>query len=233
MKISVIMPAYNTASTIGTQLEALTQQEWQFDWELIVADNGSTDQTLSIIKSYVNCFPQLWIVYAIERRGATFARNTAASVAAGDAFIFCDADDVAAPDWLRTIATVLEAYDLVIGHMEMSKLNSRSPVPDMVHPEQKEIEHGRAKFEPYLYYVTGAGFGIRRSYHEIIGGFDENLMASEDVDYGFKAQLAGARVFFADQAVMHYHLRPNLSSSFQQGVFYSKSIVPHFSGVSE
>lgn len=219
MQVSVIMPTYNAASTICEQLDSLACQEWAADWELIIADNGSKDRTVELAETYRGRFPNLRILDAAGRRGAAYARNTGASAANGDVFVFCDADDVASPGWLTRITEPLREYDLVIGHMEFSALNKgnqEGAVP---------IEHLPSSYAPYKYYVSGAGFAIHRKFHETIGGFDESLMAGEDVDYGFRVQLAGARVYFADDAIMHYRLRPTLRSSYQQGTTYGKCTV--------
>jgi len=53
MKLSVIIPCYNEADTIATQLEVLAKQYWSEPWEVIVSDNGSTDDSLAIVEKYL------------------------------------------------------------------------------------------------------------------------------------------------------------------------------------
>ena len=52
MKLSVVIPCFNAASTIAAQLEALSKQQCSDTWEIIIADNGSTDETLNIVREY-------------------------------------------------------------------------------------------------------------------------------------------------------------------------------------
>lgn len=52
MKLSVIIPCFNAANTIAVQLEALAQKHWCESWEVIVSDNGSTDETVAIVEQY-------------------------------------------------------------------------------------------------------------------------------------------------------------------------------------
>ncbi|MGB3651561.1 MAG: glycosyltransferase, partial [Rivularia sp. (in: cyanobacteria)] len=52
MKLSVVIPCFNAANTIAAQLEAFTKQQCSEPWEIIIADNGSTDETLEIVKQY-------------------------------------------------------------------------------------------------------------------------------------------------------------------------------------
>lgn len=70
MRISVIIPCYNVASTIGCQLEALASQEWSEPWEVIVADNGSSDNSVAIVKTFLERIPSLvivlWLILILE-----------------------------------------------------------------------------------------------------------------------------------------------------------------------
>ena len=76
MKLSVIIPCYNAAETIAEQLEALTRQQWDKPWEIIVANNRSTDGSMAIVERYMERLPNLRIVDASERQGQPFALNT-------------------------------------------------------------------------------------------------------------------------------------------------------------
>ncbi|MCY7392121.1 MAG: glycosyltransferase, partial [Leptolyngbyaceae cyanobacterium CAN_BIN12] len=57
MKLSVILPCYNGAETIAVQLNALVQQQWSEDWEVIVVNNGSTDNSVEIVEEYRDRLP--------------------------------------------------------------------------------------------------------------------------------------------------------------------------------
>ncbi|MCY7394267.1 MAG: glycosyltransferase, partial [Leptolyngbyaceae cyanobacterium CAN_BIN12] len=75
MKLSVILPCFNGAETIAVQLEALTRQSWAGEWEVIVVNNGSTDNSMEIVKRYRDRLQNLQIVNAYQppepRRGVT------------------------------------------------------------------------------------------------------------------------------------------------------------------
>src|ERR671919_3057602 len=62
MKLSVVIPCLNAAETIGVQLDALRRQKWSERWEVIIADNGSTDATVSVIEANANGLPNLQII---------------------------------------------------------------------------------------------------------------------------------------------------------------------------
>lgn len=117
MKLSVILPCFNGADTIAVQLEALANQQWSEPWEVIVSNNGSTDESMAIVERYRNRLPNLLIVDAHAppepRRGVTHSYNTDIKAATGDAFVFCEADDEVAPGWLTAMGEALKHYDFV------------------------------------------------------------------------------------------------------------------------
>ena len=78
--LSVILPCFNASATIGHQLDALTAQRWDKRWEVIVADNGSTDASRTVAESYKDRL-DLRVVDASDRKGASHARNVGASAA--------------------------------------------------------------------------------------------------------------------------------------------------------
>lgn len=103
MKLSIIIPCFNAAATIGEQLQALVSQNWKDTWEVIVSDNGSTDGSIKVVEQFKGELPNLHIVDASRRRGTAHARNRGAAMASGDALVFVDADDEVAPGWLEAI----------------------------------------------------------------------------------------------------------------------------------
>ena len=125
-RISVVIPARDAAGTIAEQLAALAGQEYVGDWEVIVADNGSTDQTRGIVEDWRARVPGLRVVDASARPGPSFARNRGAADATGDLLVFCDADDAVAPGWLAAVARAAVDFDVVTGPQDVGPLNATS-----------------------------------------------------------------------------------------------------------
>ena len=96
MTLSIIIPCRNAARTIEETLQALADQKWPAAWEVIVADNGSTDNLARVVAKYTLRIPHLRLVDASARRGASYARNIGVNAATGEYILFCDADDVPA-----------------------------------------------------------------------------------------------------------------------------------------
>lgn len=206
MKLSVIIPCFNAADTIAVQLEALAQQEWSEPWEIVIADNGSTDQTIQIIQTYQQHLPNLRVVDASEKRGAAHARNVGASVAESESLAFCDADDEIAPGWVAAIGKALYEYDLVGGRDEHYKLNE----PWLVKTFGCENGFGVGFDHPYLPLISGNNFGVKRQLHQAIGGFDENIAILDDVDYGWRIQQLGIKPHEVEDALIHFRFRNSI-----------------------
>lgn len=221
MKLSVIIPCFNAADTIAVQLEALAKQQWSEPWEVILSDNGSTDESVAIVEQYQEKLPNLRIVDSSDRRGAAHARNVGVLAAAGDAIAFCDADDEVAPGWVAAMGEALSKYDFVGCRMEYNKLNE--PWTLKYRPSHRQVdglqEH---RHPPYLSYTPSSALGIRRSVHEAIGGFDKTLLKLQDIDYCWRIQLAGTELHFVPEAVVHYRYRNTTESLFHQARLWGK-----------
>ena len=215
MKLSVIIPCFNAANTIAVQLEALTHQDWCESWEVIVSNNGSTDETLAIVEQYQEKLPNLRIIDSSDQRGAAHARNVGASVAAGDALAFCDADDEVAPGWVAAMGEALSKYDFVAGKREYKKLNEPWTLK---YPRLTQVDGLQEyRYPPYLAHAASCNLGVRRLTHEAIGGFNESMLQLEDTDYCWRIQLAGTELHFVPEAVVHYRLRHMLEGIYHQG----------------
>lgn len=214
MQLSVIIPCYNAASTIAAQLEALAGQSWRGTWEVIVADNRSTDESMAIVNGYRPRLPNLRIVDASERQGQPFALNAGAAAATGESLAFCDADDEVGMGWVAAMGEALARYDFVACRIDTERLN----------PSWLQESRGNAQcdglqriwYPPYLPHAGGGTLGVKRALHEAVGGFDESLPYLHDTDYCFKIQLRGVPLHFVPDAVTHVRYREQLGGIFHQ-----------------
>jgi glycosyltransferase involved in cell wall biosynthesis len=213
VKLSVIMACFNGADTIATQLDALAQQQWSEPWELIIADNGSTDNTLAIVGRYQERIPHLRVVDASARRGQPYALNVGARAAKADALVFVDADDEVAPGWVAAIGDALARYEFVASRFDVKKLNSGWVLESRGQPQNNDLQ---AYNPPFLPFAGSSGLGVRRARHEAVGGFDESMPVVFDTDYCFRIQLAGAPLHFVPEAVLHIRHRDSLSGIYRQ-----------------
>jgi glycosyltransferase involved in cell wall biosynthesis len=220
MKLSVIIPCYNAADTIGAQLEALAGQRWIEPWEVIVSDNGSTDETLVVVERYREQLRNLRLIDSSERQGTAHARNAGVQASDGDALAFCDADDEVAPGWVAAIGEALSIRDFVASRFDIEKLNEPWVQKSHANPQRDRL--GQYKYPPYLTHAGGSGMGVKRSVHEAVGGFDESLRILEDTDYCWRIQLAGIKLHFVPDALVHVRYRDTLCGIYRQARTYAE-----------
>jgi glycosyltransferase involved in cell wall biosynthesis len=211
MNLSVIVPCFNAADTIAFQLEALAKQQCSKPWEIVVADNGSTDDTVGIIKQYQHHIPHLRFVEASARRGSAYARNIGASVAKSEALAFCDADDEVAPGWVAAMIEALSKHDFVAGCNEYSKLNQLWVIQCCEYREGNGVNK-----HPYFPYAGASNLGVKRSVHEMVGGFDETMLSLQDVDYCWRIQEAGKTLDSAKDALVHFRFRNTIGGLYRR-----------------
>jgi glycosyltransferase involved in cell wall biosynthesis len=216
MKLSVVIPCLNVADTIAIQLEALAKQQWSDPWEVIVADNGSTDGSMDVVKRYESRLPNLRIVDASSKRGQAYARNMGAKAAMGESIIFCDADDEVAPDWLVAMGEALCKWEFVACRIDVCKLSPPWVAKTRNHSQARGLQTlGELSFLPH---AGGGTIGVKRRIHEEVGGFDESCRLLEDTDYCWRVQLKGTALHFVPDAVMHVRLRDTLKGTFRQSL---------------
>lgn len=213
MKLSVIIPCYNEAGTIAGQLEALTIQQWYAPWEIIISDNGSTDETVAIAEQYQEKLPNLRIVDSSDRQGAAHARNVGVSAAKGEVLAFCDADDEVASGWVSAMGEALSEYDFVAGKRDYAKLNEPET---LAYRPLNQVDKLLTGYPPYLPHASSSNLGIKRSIHEAVNGFDETMLRVEDTDYCWRVQLAGTKLHFVPKAMIHYRLRDRIGAIYHQ-----------------
>lgn len=110
--ISVVIPAYNCSSTIARCIESVLRSECEAVVELIVVDDGSSDETLTVLRSIKD--PRVLVIHT-SNNGVSSARNTGLRLASGRYVTFIDADDYISTDYLEILLFhAQEGHDLVI-----------------------------------------------------------------------------------------------------------------------
>ncbi|WP_037176650.1 glycosyltransferase [Rhodococcus sp. UNC363MFTsu5.1] len=207
--VSVIIPAFNCAHLIDTQLTALAEQDYTGTFEVIVSDNGSTDNLPALLTNHpLAARLDLRRVDSAGVSGASHARNVGVEHARGDFLAFCDADDRAHPTWLTEMVVMATTSDAVGGPIETDSLND----PDVAAWLPAPPPNTQAVV-PGMYPVAGScNFGLWRSVFDAVGPWDESyITGSEDADYCLRLQLAGFGLAHAPKALMGYRIRSSHS----------------------
>ncbi|MCI1748725.1 MAG: glycosyltransferase [Acidipropionibacterium sp.] len=211
---SVIIACYNATDTLPKQLEALSRQENAPSFEVILSDNGSDDGLLALADEWAHRL-DVQYVWSGQMPGAAYARNVGMSIARADKWLFCDADDVVAADWVACGARTLERAQVFSG--------------GAVHANDQELEAALerlwARFahesgpievaeEPAEWpIIMGGNFGILRSAALAVGGFDASMVFGvEDNDLAVRLEESGFFISAGNTSRIIYRKRNDLAS---------------------
>lgn len=192
--ISVIVPAYNVERVLPAALACLERQTFRGEWEILLADNGSSDGTREVALAWQDRLPILTVIDASARRGAGAARNIAAERARGDRLAFCDSDDLVSPGWLEAYDAALTECSIATGPIGFFRDGTEPPDLEGGFTDAPPIYRG------WLPYGFGCNLAITASLFRRLEGFEEVTPSGEDVDLCLRAQLAGERFCFVHDA---------------------------------
>lgn len=213
--VSVVIPAFNAASTIACQLDALVTQGDAPPFEVVVADNRSTDATAEVAASYRGRL-DIRVVAAHQRQGVNCARNVGIAAARGSIIVLLDADDRAAPGTLRALTRALEVTPTA---------GIAAGILSMHDPATFELERPQG----YLPYAPGGFMAMRKSVYDTVGGFDEDFIGGHDeVDLCWRAQHAGFEIAIARDAHLERVERTTARDALRQFHRYGYTYVQLF-----
>jgi glycosyltransferase involved in cell wall biosynthesis len=214
IEVSVVVPAYNCASWLEAQLDALWNQEGAPPFEVVIVDDGSTDGSVAVAESYRDRFAALTVISQSHVGNVASSRNTGVRRSTGRKLLFCDADDVVGSTWVAGLAAALDVHHFVAGPMEFDRLN---PVWVRSLIDARQTDGLQTGDPPFLPYAGGGTLGMRREAFEAVGGFDPTMPSLEDTELCFRAQLQGFDLVFVPGAVVHVRLRNSLRTLYRQG----------------
>jgi glycosyltransferase involved in cell wall biosynthesis len=198
--VSVVIPAYNRAGIIGETIENVFAQTYS-NIELIVIDDGSTDDTVAVLKSYGDRIR--WAVQ--ENAGPAAARNHGIRLAKGEIVAFQDSDDSWHPTKIeRQVSLLQRAGQSVVccicnSVVELPGIAVRSFENAPIHPPFEEgIWLNPAEVLATRFILFNQAAAIRRDVLLRIGGFDESLRLLEDMDLGLRLSLEGPWTFIRE-----------------------------------
>jgi glycosyltransferase involved in cell wall biosynthesis len=200
-KVSVIVPCYNQAHYLAESVTSILKQEFQ-SWELIIVNDGSTDNTRSLAEQYAAADKRITVINK-NNGGLSAARNTGAQVASGHYLLFLDADDFILPyafEKIHAFSVRNEEPDIIqVGYQYVSERNEK--VLRSVHPPE------RASMLPFTL-VNNLGpchsLFVKRAFTNKIGVFDESLKSAEDWDFWMRAAKAGAVLKTLSEILVSY-----------------------------
>ncbi|APB35287.1 family 2 glycosyl transferase [Gloeomargarita lithophora Alchichica-D10] len=204
MFFSVIIPTYNRRPILAKALLALENQNWEAQYEVIVVDDGSTDDTLAWLTAHR---PQLSHVTWVQQhhQGPAAARNLGVAQAQGDTIVFIDSDLVVTPVFLRSHGEKLQAAYAKLGHQ---KCFTYGRVVNTANFEEPTSEPFKITDRSRAFFATG-NVAIAKSWLELAGGFDADFQfyGWEDLELGVRLKSMGLILIPCPSAV-GYHWHP-------------------------
>lgn len=184
MIASVVIPARNAAPFIEEQLTSLAAQSNAPEFEVVLADNESTDGTAAIAERTASSLGlDLRVVDATGPASASHGRNVGAEQALGEILLFCDADDLVGEHWVADLVAAVQSLENVVvgGALHHGRFNAPAVLGAYgiaSDPSEEELERSSRVVSPsggfagYLHTVPGGNFDIRRADYLRLGGMD-------------------------------------------------------------
>jgi glycosyltransferase involved in cell wall biosynthesis len=204
VNLSIIIPAYNAEGFIEATIQSSLNIEPSAR-EVIVVDDGSTDQTSAICSYFRDKIRYHWV----DNGGVSRARNIGAAMASGEWLLFLDADDLLLPEGP---ANLIKAAENSAAGMAYGMVNERQESPKQSRITGLGYAEGKPPFPAIQNYgrcsiITPGSAIIRKELHVRIGGFVSGYEPMEDRDYWIKAGML-ASCAFANAVVLDKIWRP-------------------------
>ena len=201
-KVSVIIPTYNRADLVGDSIESVLRQSF-LDFELIVVDDGSTDNTRSVVESFQD--PRIRYIYQ-ENQGVVAAQNTGVKACHGEYITVLGSDDVLLANALEKGVKVLDrSPEVAFSFGQTYLMDENKHVFDLFKPRPQKASYVRGGIEEIRYFlIHGNHIGpsmamIRKSCFTEVGMFDPAFReGSEDFDLWVRLSKKFAVAYIAD-----------------------------------
>jgi len=211
--VSVVVPVFNRARVLPKCIDSLLRSDYpKARWELVCVDNGSTDGSMAVLRSY----GERVRVLEEKRRGAAAARNTGVHAATGEVIAFTDSDCVVDPRWITEVVqpladrTIAAVGGRILAHQPA---NSVSRFGEIIHDHSIAINYDKPP-----YFIT-MNLALRRDLLLRSGLFDVRLLRGQDSELAYRIgrDMPDKRFHYAHAAVIRHRNRSSLPSLMREG----------------
>jgi glycosyltransferase involved in cell wall biosynthesis len=211
--ISIVVPVYNGRRTIQRCIDSLLVQTYPpNNYEIIIVDNNSVDETTDIVSGY----KKVKLLRQNKIQNSYYSRNLGSTHACGEIIAFTDADCIADPNWLIELSTRLANEEIcAVGGAVIN-----DEPTNLVEAFLSEINPLRDYYKApgqFLQPIITANAAFKRHTFNEFGGFNANLYTGADIDLAWRMQLRyGNCVSYAPNAVVYHKHRSSLKGMFLQ-----------------
>jgi glycosyltransferase involved in cell wall biosynthesis len=211
LRFSIVVPAYEAASTLGETLEAILAQTFSH-WECIVVDDGSTDDTLLIANGYAHRDPRVRVIHQ-DNLGTAGAYNTGVSSALGEFVVICSADDILLPDHLARMSAFIASeagYDI---YSSNGYFWWPGDYRELAYgPRERQTIHSLQLSDVIRSCFYSVGAVYRRELFGAVGGYRSGVFG-EDYDFWLRAMASGARHRYLPEPLSLFRVSPSQKSA--------------------
>jgi len=212
--ISIIIPHWNGKQFLKPCLDALATQTYS-SIEVIIVDNASSDGSQHYIKEN---YPDVKLIELSENRGFTGACNIGMEAAQGEIISLLNNDTEVAPQWVEKVVEAFDKHsDAGMVASKMLLFNQRDHIHtagDLFTTDGRAVnrgvwqkDDGQFDTEEYVFSACGGSSAYRKTMLDEIGLLDDDFFfLLEDIDLGWRAQLAGWRALYTPHAIVYHHL---------------------------
>ena len=215
--VSVIVPVYNDPAGVETLVEALLAQSYPRDaFEVIIADNGSTDETPGVIARCRKRHPDLvHPVVESQVRSSYAARNRGIRVAKGDILAFTDADCLPVPHWIEAGVASLQEESAACGggRIEFTYLLERPNVYEYYDSARKLNQQAYVERSGF---AATANFFARRELFKRYGLFRHDLVSGGDYEFGRRVTGQAEKMIYIPDAVVRHPARSTFAAVYRK-----------------
>ena len=201
VKVSVIVPSYNSEETIDLCLDSVCGQDFLDNFEVIVIDS-STDNTPDIIRSR---YPDVLYLKLDKKTDPGTARNIGAGRAQGDILAFIDSDCIARPGWLKNLVSLHQRMEhgVIGGAVENANPESIISISSYIVEFSDFLPTMR---EGEFLHLPTCNISYKKRVFYNYGGFDSRYYPQEDYYFHWRLNRAGEKIYFAPEVrVAHHH----------------------------
>ncbi|MBU4017516.1 glycosyltransferase [Patescibacteria group bacterium] len=222
--VSVAICTYNRSKYLQTCLDSLAHQENvdPKDYELLIIDNNSTDNTKDITTGYINKYPSIKIRYHLEQKiGLSHARNKAIKEARGKYIAYIDDDGIAYPDWIYQIIEFTRRHPHIMAFGGPSYRYAEIPIPKWAPPDYGNVDLGDKEKE-VTKHIVGCNMIFKKSLFEKLDGFNPSLgMVGKSMGYGEEDEIFIKMIKFHLPMMYSPHIKiKHLLPSYKLNMFW-------------